>query len=77
MDVVRNFLTRYETKREEELSIEEYLDLCKREPLTYALQAGLYRLFAGEGPWAHGCAVSAPCNGDGRRGREVSRATPP
>src|ERR1700709_2282625 len=39
MDVVRNFLTRYETKREEELSIEEYLDLCKREPLTYATAA--------------------------------------
>ena len=35
----RNFLTRYETKREEELSIEEYLDLCKREPLTYATAA--------------------------------------
>jgi hypothetical protein len=27
MDVVRNFLTRYEKTREEELSIEEYLDL--------------------------------------------------
>jgi serine protein kinase len=39
MDVVRNFLTRYETKREEELSIEEYLELCKKEPLTYATAA--------------------------------------
>ena len=39
MDVVRNFLKRYETKREEELSIEEYLDLCKRDPLTYATAA--------------------------------------
>ncbi|GAB3762541.1 PrkA family serine protein kinase [Ramlibacter monticola] len=39
MDVVRNFLTRYEQKREEELSIEEFLDLCKREPLTYATAA--------------------------------------
>ena len=39
MDVVRNFLSRYETKREEELSIEEYLDLCKRDPLTYATAA--------------------------------------
>ncbi len=36
MDVVRNFLTRYEQKREEEMSIEEYLELCKKEPLTYA-----------------------------------------
>ena len=31
MDVVRNFLTRYEQTREEELSIEEYLDACKKE----------------------------------------------
>ena len=28
MDVVRNFLTRYEQKREEEMSIEEFLELC-------------------------------------------------
>jgi len=39
MDVVRNFLTRYEKSREEELSIEEFLELCKREPLTYATAA--------------------------------------
>ena len=39
MDVVRNFLTRYEQTREEELSLEEYLDLCKRDPLTYATAA--------------------------------------
>src|SRR3954471_9182140 len=38
-DVIRNFLTRYEQKREEELSIEEYLELCKRDPLTYATAA--------------------------------------
>ena len=36
MDVVRNFLTRYEQTREQELSIEEYLDVCKRDPLVYA-----------------------------------------
>lgn len=39
MDVIRNFLTRYEQTREEELSIEEYLDLCKRNPLAYATAA--------------------------------------
>src|SRR5215211_5060856 len=39
MDVVRNFLARFEKSREEELSIEEYLELCKRDPLTYATAA--------------------------------------
>ena len=36
MDVVRNFLARYEQTREEEMSLEDYLDLCKRDPLVYA-----------------------------------------
>jgi serine protein kinase len=39
MDAVRHFLTRYEQTREEELSIEEYLDACKRDPLVYATAA--------------------------------------
>jgi serine protein kinase len=39
MDVVRNFMARYEKTREEELSLEEYLDLCKRDPLAYATAA--------------------------------------
>jgi serine protein kinase len=39
MDVVRNFLTRYEQSREEELSIEEYLSACKKDPLVYATAA--------------------------------------
>ena len=39
MDVVRNFLARYEQTREEEMSLEEYLDLCKRDPLAYATAA--------------------------------------
>jgi len=39
MDVVRNFLTRYEQTREEELSLEEYLELCKNNPLVYATAA--------------------------------------
>ncbi|MEO8248223.1 MAG: PrkA family serine protein kinase [Burkholderiales bacterium] len=39
MDVVRNFLTRFEQKREEEISLEEYLDTCKRDPLAYATAA--------------------------------------
>ena len=39
MDVVRNFLTRYEQKREEELSIEEYLEACRKDPMVYATAA--------------------------------------
>jgi serine protein kinase len=39
MDIVRNFLSRYEQSREEELSIEEYLNACKQNPLTYATAA--------------------------------------
>ncbi|MDB5931116.1 MAG: putative serine protein kinase, PrkA [Polaromonas sp.] len=39
MDVVRNFLTRYEQTREEEMSLEEYLELCKKTPLVYATAA--------------------------------------
>jgi serine protein kinase len=36
MDAARHFLTRYEQKREDEMSIEDYLDACKRDPLVYA-----------------------------------------
>ena len=39
MDVIRNFLARYEQTREEEMSLEEYLDLCKKDPLVYATAA--------------------------------------
>ena len=39
MDVVRNFLTRYEQTREEEMSLEGYLELCKKSPLAYATAA--------------------------------------
>src|ERR1700758_3590122 len=39
MDVIRNFLSRYEQTREEELSLEEYLELCKRDTMAYATAA--------------------------------------
>jgi serine protein kinase len=39
MDIVRNFLNRYEQSREEELTIEEYLNACKQNPLVYATAA--------------------------------------
>ena len=39
MDVISNFAARYERTREEELSLEEYLAECKRNPLAYATAA--------------------------------------
>ena len=36
MDVISQFAARYERAREEELSLEEYLAECKRNPLAYA-----------------------------------------
>ncbi|MGS5087487.1 PrkA family serine protein kinase [Hydrogenophaga sp. A37] len=48
MDVVRHFLNRYEQAREEELSIEDYLDACKRDPLVYATAAERMLVAIGE-----------------------------
>jgi serine protein kinase len=39
MDVISNFAARFERNREEELSIEDYLAECKRNPLAYATAA--------------------------------------
>ena len=39
MDVIGNFAARYERTREEVLSLQDYLDICKREPLAYATAA--------------------------------------
>ncbi|WP_269533945.1 PrkA family serine protein kinase [Chitinimonas sp. BJYL2] len=39
MDIFANFSNRYERTREEEMSLREYLDLCKREPAAYATAA--------------------------------------
>ncbi|MFN0163601.1 MAG: PrkA family serine protein kinase, partial [Burkholderiales bacterium] len=39
MDVIGNFTARFERKREEELSLEEYLAECKRNPMAYATAA--------------------------------------
>ena len=36
MKVFDNYAARYERTREEELSLQEYLELCKRDPLAYA-----------------------------------------
>ena len=39
MDVIRNVLARYEHTREEDMSLEEYLEQCRRDPLVYATAA--------------------------------------
>src|SRR3989441_5205798 len=39
MDVISHFAARFERTREEELSIEEYLAECKRNPIAYATAA--------------------------------------
>ena len=39
MDVISSFAARYERTREEEISLEEYFDTCKRDPMAYATAA--------------------------------------
>jgi len=39
MDVISHFAARFERTREEELSLEDYLAECKRNPLAYATAA--------------------------------------
>lgn len=36
MDVISNFAARYERTREEVISLQDYLDICKRDPTAYA-----------------------------------------
>jgi len=39
MKIFENYAARYDRTREEEMSVQEYLDLCKREPMAYATAA--------------------------------------
>jgi len=39
MNVINNFAARYERTREEELTLEEYLELCKRDKTAFATAA--------------------------------------
>src|SRR5574343_1385192 len=39
MDVISHFAARYERTREEEYSLEEYLEICKRDTTAYATAA--------------------------------------
>ena len=44
MDVISSFAARYERTREEEMSLEDYLAECKRNPLAYATDRKSTRL---------------------------------
>lgn len=48
MSIVQHFKDRYESTQEEEYSLEEYLELCKKEPSTYATAAERMLLAIGE-----------------------------
>ena len=39
MDVISNSAARYARLREEEMSLDEYLTLCQRDPMVYASAA--------------------------------------
>lgn len=39
MTIFDHYTSRYEKQKEEELTIQEYLDLCKKDPMTYATPA--------------------------------------
>ncbi|HEY5681877.1 MAG TPA: PrkA family serine protein kinase [Pseudomonadales bacterium] len=48
MGVFEHYQERFEAAREEELSLQEYLDLCKEQPATYATAAERLLLAIGE-----------------------------
>jgi len=48
MDLFNHYSSRYERTREEELSLKEYLELCKREPAAYATAAERMLMAIGE-----------------------------
>jgi serine protein kinase len=48
MSIFSHYQTRYEEAKEEELSIQEYLDLCKKDPSAYATAAERMLMAIGE-----------------------------
>ena len=38
-DIFSHYASRYDRTREEEFTIQEYLEICKRDPLAYASAA--------------------------------------
>ncbi|MBU6494159.1 MAG: PrkA family serine protein kinase, partial [Burkholderiales bacterium] len=39
MDIFSHYTTRFEARREEEFTIQEYLEICKKDPTAYATSA--------------------------------------
>jgi serine protein kinase len=48
MTIFNHYISRYEEAKEEELSLQEYLDLCKEDPSTYASAAERMLMAIGE-----------------------------
>jgi len=48
MSIFNHYQSRYEVKKQEEYSLQEYLQLCKDEPSTYASAAERLLLAIGE-----------------------------
>src|SRR3569833_3424582 len=48
MSIFDNYLSRYEGAREEELSLQEYLDICRTDPSAYATAAERLLMAIGE-----------------------------
>ena len=47
-DIFSHYQSRYEATQEEELTIQEYLDLCKSDPSVYATAAERLLIAIGE-----------------------------
>ena len=47
MSLFRHYQSRYDQSRPEELTLEEYLNLCKRDPAAYATAPERMLHFAG------------------------------
>ena len=48
MNIFNSYLSRYEESKQEEMSLQEYLELCKQEPSTYASAAERMLMAIGE-----------------------------
>ncbi|MBI2779854.1 MAG: PrkA family serine protein kinase [Gammaproteobacteria bacterium] len=48
MNIFNSYISRYEESKQEEMSLQEYLELCKKEPSTYASAAERMLMAIGE-----------------------------
>ena len=61
MSIFERYQTRYESSREEDMSLQEYLELCKTDPMAYAGAAGctIWQAAATEGPIKRPASLAA------------------